>query len=258
MWFEFAAGSVRGSAREVNCDAAYASPGLLAVTEADRPEREAGVASAVIAAVAATDTGNDGGAAADRLASDAIQRAGRALVAESFHHDHELAASLTVLALANGQLGLGHIGKTQAHMLRRSDDGPLLFQITQDHVLTCSPARDEHGLQSGVPIQVVSSEYGFEPDLRLRDFHTTDRYMLCSDGLTMWTEPMDLYEILRTRQTPAAAVDDLLTLARGSRTRDDITCVVADITTAHPPIGPVTAGAPAAGAGWRRRRRTGR
>ena len=73
------------------------------------------------------------------------------------------------------------------------------------------------------------------PDLSPHDVRPGDRYLLCSDGLTTVVPASSIHRVLRGADEPAAAVQELISLANSAGGPDNIACVAAEIVeTAGP------------------------
>jgi len=115
MRFSFAAGSVRGTKRSVNCDAAYASALILAVADGMEPGGDVAASTVIhtIADFAAQPSSSlRGGQLAERAAREAVKGAQRALV-ERAVPGRPLRTTLTLLVSSGDGLGMAHIGDTQ-------------------------------------------------------------------------------------------------------------------------------------------------
>jgi len=228
----YAARTDRGLVRAANQDRAYAGGRLLAV--ADGYGEQGGTASAVaIDALRRLDSAVPAGDLLNVMA-DAGRQAGAAVAERLAAEDG--GTTLTALLWSGSKLGLVHIGDSRAYLLR---DGEL-FQITHDHTVVQS-LLDEGKLtedevathpQRSILLRALTRDGEPEPDVRLHEVRAGDRYLLCSDGLHTVLDETDLRTTLADVPSPHEAVERLVERANQAGGPDNISCVVADITTA--------------------------
>ena len=141
--------------------------------------------------------------------------------------------TLTALLWSGSQLALVHIGDTRAYVLRHG----ALFQITHDHTVVQS-LLDEGRItadevashpQRSLLLRALDGSGQPEPDLSLTDARVGDRYLLCSDGLTVVATMQEIHQVLDTAGPPEQAVAQLIDLANQGGGPDNIACAVADI-----------------------------
>jgi len=236
LTIRYAALSDTGLVRDTNQDAAYAGDRLLAVADGFG----AGGASAAAGAVDALRQLETDGLPAGNLLNvleDAVGRARTAVrgVADATPQE-AVGTTLTAMLWTGSQLALVHIGDSRAYLLR---DGEL-FQITHDHTMVQSLV-DEGRLtaeeaashpQRSLLVKALGADEAFEPELRLQDARAGDRYLLCSDGLSAVVTSNDVHRVVADAAEPAAAVRELVALARESGAPDNVSCVVAHVRPA--------------------------
>jgi len=240
----YAAASDIGRERDRNQDAAHAGARLLAVADGMGPGGDV-ASEAVIDALRPLESAQTSGDLLNAL-SDAVSAATASLRSLS-ESDPEFATSgstLTAMLLSGSQLALVHIGDTRAYLLR--DGG--LFQITHDHSVVQSmidagrltPDEAASHPQRSMLLRALaasgdrapSAEAG-TPDLSLHDARAGDRYLLCSDGLTVAVPVAVIREtLLDPGSSPADVVARLIALANEAGGPDNIACVVADVLPA--------------------------
>lgn len=71
-----------------------------------------------------------------------------------------------------------------------------------------------------------------EADVVLRTALAGDRYLLCSDGLSVAVDREVLQEALSTAGDPEQTVQRLISLAQDQGAPDNIACIVADFSAA--------------------------
>ena len=244
LTIRYAAASDIGREREHNQDFAYAGSRLLAV--ADGMGHGGDVASeTVVNALRPLESAQMPGDLLNAL-SDAVSAATASLrsLSESDPGFAESGSTLTAMLLSGSQLALVHIGDTRAYLLR--DGG--LFQITHDHSVVQSmidagrltPDEAASHPQRSMLLRALaasgdrapSAEAG-TPDLSLHDARAGDRYLLCSDGLTVAVPVAVIREtLLDPGSSPADVVARLIALANEAGGPDNIACVVADVLPA--------------------------
>jgi protein phosphatase len=236
----YAALSDRGLVREVNQDAAFAGPRLLAVADG-YGERGAPASQAAIESL--RELGGDEAPAAVEsgdllnLLHDAALRADGAVRDAAGAGGPEASGStLTAMLWTGSQLALVHIGDSRAYLLR--DGG--FFQITQDHTLVramveegrITPEEAFSHPQRGLLVQALGGEAVPDPQLHVADVRAGDRYLLCTDGLSATVPAERLHAALAAAADPGAAVHDLVSLSRAEGGPDNVACVVADLVPA--------------------------
>ena len=269
----YAAASDIGRVRARNQDAGYAGPRLIAVADGYGPGGDRASAAAIDALrrLEAAAAANSPGSAAARVAgsaealnvvpadllnvlSDAVSAATASVrsIAESDPGLADSGSTLTAMLLSGSRLALVHIGDSRAYLYR--DGG--LFQVTHDHSVTqlmidsgrLTPEEaGSHPQRSllvralgalagdvrteGIP-DAQAAEAG-TPDLSLLDARASDRYLLCSDGLTSVVPVAAIRETLEAvALSPEEVVARLITLANEAGGPDNIACALADITEA--------------------------
>jgi serine/threonine protein phosphatase PrpC len=228
-----------GLNRKDNEDAAYAGARLLAVADGMGGHAAGEVASAaVINALRPLDTRVPAGELLDAL-DHAVRKAGSAL-RDLVRGDPSLqgmGTTLTALLWSGSELGLVHIGDSRAYLLRDGD----VFRITHDHSMVqrlldqglISPGEVASHPQRSLILRAMVAGRDCEADLQLREARLGDRYLLCSDGLHDVADDEQIAAVLRTVSDPDQAARDLIALAIAGGGPDNITCIVADVTSAQ-------------------------
>jgi PPM family protein phosphatase len=231
----YAARSDVGLLREGNEDSAYAGPHLLAIADGMGGHAAGEVASSVaISALAGLDADMPVERLLDALAA-AVAQANNTLHEMSLEDPsvEGMGTTLTVLLWSDGTIAICHIGDSRAYLLR---DGEL-HQITRDHTLVqslvddgrLSPAQAATHPQRSLVLRALQSGTEAEPDLSLIEAKASDRYLLCSDGLSDVVSEGALRETLLQFTDREAAVARLIELAMKGGGPDNITCIVADV-----------------------------
>jgi PPM family protein phosphatase len=234
LHLRYSASTHRGYQRENNEDSVYAGSRLLALADGMGGHAAGEVASSLVIAELAPlderDPGND-------VLAELREAVVRANAAVRRHVDDNpdldgMGTTLTALLFAGDSLGLVHVGDSRAYLLR----GGSLQQMTKDETmaqalidegrLTPEDARSHPG-QALVMRALTGRE--LEPVLQMREVMAGDRYLLCSDGVSDVLSPDALTDALLT-EDPQRCAYELLQLAMRAGTRDNVTCIVADVT----------------------------
>lgn len=238
MEIRYAARSDVGLLREINEDAAYAGPRLIAVADGMGGHAAGEVASAVaIAALATLDRDTPSEEDPRELLRGAIFEAnGR--VRDMVASDRELdgmGTTVTALLVDRTQFALAHIGDSRAYLIRAG----VLTQVTRDHTLVQRLVDEgritaaEAGVhpQRALVTNALQGQEKLDLDLSVHDLVAGDRYLLCSDGLSGVVSDATMREALLLPD-PRHAVDRLVELALRGGAPDNVTCVVADVVEA--------------------------
>ncbi|MFD7661761.1 MerR family transcriptional regulator [Streptomyces sp. NPDC059788] len=245
LTIRYAALSDTGLVRESNQDTAYADDRLLAVADGFGRSGASAGAAAVEALRGLEDVGAGVLRPGDLLnaladAADRANRSVREVVAAAGPAAGSGAdaagTTLTAMLWTGSHLALVHVGDSRAYLLR---DGEL-FQITHDHTHVRSlveegrltPEEAESHPQRALLIRALDGSAGFEPEVGLREARPGDRYLLCSDGLSAVVPSDAVRDVLGAVSDPGRAVRDLVALAHDAGAPDNVSCVVADVSTA--------------------------
>lgn len=164
-------------------------------------------------------------------AIQAANLAVHALATERPEH-HGMGTTLTAL-LVDDQVGLvGHVGDSRAYRLR---DG-VLEQLTHDHSWVADRVRQ--GLLSteearrhrwrNVITNVLGAGPRFRLDLTTFEVRAGDRFLLCSDGVSMLVSEGLMAQILKSLP-PQGAAEALVAEANDRGSPDNVTAVVVEI-----------------------------
>ena len=249
----FAARSDVGLVRSVNQDSGYAGPHLLVVADGMGGHAAGDVASSIAIGEMVSLDGESHGAddALDLLAA-ALHTANIELQ-QAMQNQPELqgmATTVTALLRAGNKIAVAHIGDSRAYLLR---DG-MFTQITHDHSFVQSLIDEgriteeeaQGNPQRSLVTRVLTGAEGDEPDLAMREAHVSDRYLVCSDGLSGFVAADTIQELLEQGMPPGRTADRLVELAMRAGAPDNVTCVIGDVVdlvkdkappTAHEVVG---------------------
>ncbi len=251
----YAARSDVGLVRGTNQDSGYAGPHLLVLADGMGGAAGGDIASSIaVAHLAPLDGEAHGGDDLLDQLRRAVLAAHRDLVAYS--EDHPAAGGLgtTVIALLRSgrKLGMVHVGDSRAYLLREGT----LSQVTTDHTLVghlvasgqITEEEAEHHPQRSVILRVLGDDP--EPpelDESVREARESDRWLLCSDGLSSYVSAETITETMLAEADPGRCADRLIDLALRAGGPDNVTVVIADVvnTTDLPATAPQIVGAAA-------------
>ncbi len=274
LTIRYASGTDRGRVRELNQDAAYAGPLLLAVaagpdpafpmligvTDGFGPHGEQASALIIDALRGAEPAAilppqvRDALSSAPPVPADVLDAlsglvAGADAAVRSLRPDGQpdgqpdaaSGSTLTAMYWTGSQLALVHIGDSRGYLLR--DGG--LFQLTHDDTVTqamvdagqLTPEEAAAHPQRSLLLKAIGAAGGAStPALSVHDARAGDRYLLSTDGLTSVLPVPVIRDVLRdTALPPQDVVARLIGLANEAGGPDNIGCAVADVFAASPP-----------------------
>ena len=226
-----------GLVRASNQDSAYAGPNILVVADGMGGHAGGDVASCIaIEALRRIDSPGHQPATAVEDLAQAVEHARVALIQASILHPelHGMGTTVTALMRCESNLILAHMGDSRAYVLR---DGQLA-QITADHTYVqhlvdtgrITEQEAAHHPQRNVVMRVLGDfDLELAPDISVRPAHIGERWLLCSDGLSGFVTPEQIFRILTDRSDPHDAVDALIAAAMHGQSTDNITAIVADV-----------------------------
>lgn len=148
-------------------------------------------------------------------------------------HYKGMGCTAEILAFAQTQFLLGHVGDSRAYRLRAG----VLEQLTKDHTLVQeqqdlklidSAQAASHPLRN-VILRAVGHKPELEVDLIPGSSEPGDIYLLCTDGLTTMVTDRDITEILAFDSPPSLKAAMLVGQANDAGGRDNIAVVVVEI-----------------------------
>ncbi|MGP4015793.1 MerR family transcriptional regulator [Saccharopolyspora sp. 5N708] len=224
----------RGLVRESNQDATFEGRHLFAVADGFGAQGTGSTASgAAIDALGPLDDAVPAGNLLKVLgtAAGVAQRAVHDFTASDPSRENT-GTTLTAMLWSGGQFALAHVGDSRAYLLRGGD----LTQITHDHTFVQSlvdegklaPEEAAAHPERATLVRALNRDHTAEPDLHLREAHTGDRYLLCSDGLHAVVPEHRLRHVLDTASTPREAVDRCAELVHDAGAPDNAAFIVVD------------------------------
>lgn len=148
-----------------------------------------------------------------------------------------MGTTVTTVVLVSGYWVLAHIGDSRAYLLR---DGKLT-RMTHDHSYVqhlidtgrISEAEAKNHPQRNVVMRVLGDfDIDPHPDIAIRKAHPTDRWLLCSDGLTGVLEDSTIEQVMADCTDQEECAQRLVSMALKAGSTDNVTAVIADATLA--------------------------
>jgi PPM family protein phosphatase len=143
----------------------------------------------------------------------------------------EMAASVTAMYVAGGDLFFAHVGHAKGFLFR---DGNLV-QLTVDHTVDEERASVSESTPAGARKQDFGHELTAavgqgEPRIDIEHFELFegDRLLLCTNGLTDALDENVIAGVLALRRRPADECQRLVELARAAHAADDVTVMISD------------------------------
>ena len=228
-----------GRSRKRNEDSVLVQEPLFAVADGMGGHRGGNVASAMTVETLAQAPVATGGTAA---VIDAIREANREVLQRGDAEAELRGMGTTVTALfvePGAERGhIAHVGDSRAYLLR----GGAFQQLTEDHTVVqelvrqgrLSPQDAERHPQRSIITRALGVDDDVDIDELTLELHELDRFLLCSDGLTLMLSEDGIALVLGTTPDPQDAADRLVALANEAGGDDNITVVVVDVQ-ADPP-----------------------
>jgi PPM family protein phosphatase len=141
-----------------------------------------------------------------------------------------MGTTLTVALPAEETLYVGHVGDSRLYRMR---DG-ILKQLTNDHSLVAELVKagqiraeeaDVHPHRN-VITRAIGSDREVKIDIITEEIQPSDRYLLCSDGLTTMLNDEDITDVLRDKEDLEEACQELVDWANDRGGIDNITVVL--------------------------------
>ena len=244
LFFESAARSAIGLIRNGNEDGALTHPRLLAVADGMGGHAGGEVASSIALLVLARrstifldpEIDQD---SADDLFNSSITDIDEALN-EASDEDPDLVGlgtTLTSLFIRNNQLVLLHVGDSRLYRIR----GSSIEQLSVDHTVmqellsagTITEADIAEHPQRSMLTQALMGAGNLSIGLHLFEVKDADRFILCSDGLSGVLDDQIIFSLAQSL-SPEDAVTALVDAAYVQGAPDNVTVIVADITSGKP------------------------
>ena len=244
LYFLSAARSAVGLIRQGNEDGALTHPQLIAVADGMGGHAGGEIASAIALEILArraavfVDREMDKDSADDYFNST-IDEIDEALKAASDENPtlSGLGTTLTALFIRDSQAVLLHVGDSRAYRVR----GAAIEQLSVDHTVmqellssgTITQADIAEHPQRSMLTQALMGSQILTIGLHVFDLKDADRFILCSDGLSGVLSDKEIKTLVKS-QSPTDAVAALVDATYINGAPDNVTVVVADISSAAP------------------------
>ncbi len=240
FFFDCSARSAIGLVRDGNEDSAYVSGALLAVADGMGGHAGGEVASKIAIKVLQSLTPMLTNPIIDSDSiEDLLLNSLHTIDAEIEEHVREknelrgMGTTLTVLLSHDDAIALIHVGDSRCYRLR----GNTFEQLSIDHTviqeLLDQGAISETDVtthpQRSVLTQALMGEGSVNPLMQIFDTKESDRYLLCSDGLTSVLSDKEIKTLLK-KNDKDVVVKALVDAAYIQGAPDNITVIVADLT----------------------------
>jgi serine/threonine protein phosphatase PrpC len=148
-----------------------------------------------------------------------------------------LGTTLTALFIRDGQAVLLHVGDSRAYRIR----GAVIEQLSVDHTVmqellsagTITQADVAEHPQRSMLTQALMGSQILSIGLHVFDLRDEDRFILCSDGLSGVLADKEIKTLVKS-QSPKDAVAALIDATYINGAPDNVTVVVADVSSAAP------------------------
>lgn len=231
-----------GTVRSNNQDSSFAGERLIAICDGMGGHAGGDTASTIairsLAHIEQSDAKSDVASIASMMETS-VMAAHDAIVGKA-KRERGLAGmgtTVTAVALVSGHWVITHIGDSRAYLLR---DGKIR-RMTQDHSYVqhlidtgrISEAEARNHPQRNVVMRVLGDfDIDPHPDIAILTAKPTDRWLLCSDGLSGVLEDDTLEDVLSTVSDEEECAQQLVAMALKAGSTDNVTAVIADATLA--------------------------
>jgi PPM family protein phosphatase len=224
-----------GLLRPNNEDAAYAGERIIAVADGIGGGPAGEVASEIVVRAL---SGLDDSPASDPAAalSQAVETANLQIRDAITADPAAEGMGTTVTAILFGshftEASLVHIGDSRAYLWREgrlnrlTRDDTYVQGLVDDGLITAEQAR-HHPHKSLITASLQGRS--FSASLKTLNPKASDRYLLCSDGLSDIVPEDAIGDVMRTAKEPKSCAERLMKLALQAGAPDNVTVVVADL-----------------------------
>lgn len=139
-----------------------------------------------------------------------------------------MGTTFSCLYLHNGQATYAHIGDSRIYRLRNAK----LKLLTSDHSLISNfklPADKVPSNYKKMITKALGCSLNVEPTLAQEPFEKGDTFLLCSDGLSDYTEDLEIEKILIDSPSSQKSTERLIETAKKKGSRDNISVIVLKI-----------------------------
>lgn len=146
-----------------------------------------------------------------------------------------MATTIVVLSLARKRAIVGHVGDSRVYRISNgalnceTEDHSEVIEAVRAGLLT--PAMAAHDPRRNVLTRAVGIEPSIEADFKTISVGESERFLLCSDGITRHIPDAELEQLLSSRQTPASLCKHLKDVCYSRGAEDNLTAVIVDFGT---------------------------
>lgn len=230
----FSAKTDIGRVRTENEDAYLSSEEVFAVADGMGGHLAGEIASATALNVLKQELAKPKGSADKDLLVHSIKKANRAVYEKASNRPDQrgMGTTLTAMILKDNKFLIGHIGDSQAYLLRRGK----LRKLTQDHSLIAemvkagqiSPQEAENHPLRSVLTRALGVEPEIEIDLITGKNQAGDKMFLCTDGLNTMLSDSQIREIIAKPLHPKTLCRRLIEAANAQGGQDNITVILVE------------------------------
>jgi protein phosphatase len=162
-----------------------------------------------------------------------------------------MGSTVLLAALVQHNLFVGHVGDSRAYLIRSGRIRQLTTDQTYVQLLVSSGAISAadartHPLRNILLNSLSVGEMDEAPEIVATPLQPGDRILLATDGLTDGVDDEALGAIIAAAPAPQTAANQLVREALDSDSKDNITCVVVEVSAVYRPVSePKPAGAAA-------------
>ena len=165
---------------------------------------------------------------AEECLRSAIRQASAMIVARAREEAglENMGATIIAAAVLQDRLIFAHVGDSRLYLCREGS----LHRMTRDHLhildsLGVSEAEADTHPQRNILSRALGYPEACNPECSLLEFHSEDRLLLCTDGLSDCISPELILAALQSR-TPKEAVNALMSSAERLKSKDNATSLV--------------------------------
>jgi protein phosphatase len=130
---------------------------------------------------------------------------------------------------------IANVGDSRAYLVRDDDikqltiDHSLAQALVDNKTISAAEAR-EHRFRNVLWKYLGSKEVGEGPEVKVEAIKPTDRFLLCTDGLTGPVPDHQLLTFMNEMKEAQMCADGLCQLALDNGSRDNVSCILLEIT----------------------------
>lgn len=144
-----------------------------------------------------------------------------------------MGTTVTLAFIDNRSIYLGHVGDSRAYLV----SGNTINQITEDHSLVNELIKNgditkeeaKKHPQKNLITRAVGTEETIEVDTYIKKYHSGDRLLLCSDGLTNMVDEKTILEVLNRETDIKVSNKKLVDIAKENGGLDNITLITINL-----------------------------